>query len=61
MVTINQVICTDLTATERGVDVQFSVSGVFHGTDPLTYIVQIISPSGDVTAEITVPADAPDP
>jgi hypothetical protein len=62
-VTINNVQCTDITATERGITVGFTVSGVFHGSDPLTYIAQVISPSGDVihSAEITIPANAPNP
>ena len=62
-VNIINVHSVDLTATERGVTVQFSVSGVFHDTNPLTFIAQIISPSGDVihSAEITIPGNAPNP
>ena len=59
--TVNEVICAGPTSTDRSVE--FIVSGVFHGMDPLTYLVQIISPSGDVirSAEITIPGNAPDP
>ena len=61
--TITGVGCIDLTATERGIAVGFTVSGVFHGSDSLTYIAQVISPSGDVihSAEITIPSNAPNP
>ena len=59
--TIVEVHCTDLTATKRGTAVQFTVSGVFQDSNPLTYIAQIISPSGDVihSAEFTIPSNAP--
>jgi hypothetical protein len=62
-ITINRVTCTDLTATERGVSVEFTVSGVFHDSQSLTYLAQLISPSGNVvhSAQITVPANAPNP
>jgi hypothetical protein len=62
-ITINRVTCTDLSATQRGVSVEFTVSGVFHDSQSLTYLAQLISPSGNVvhSAQITVPANAPNP
>jgi hypothetical protein len=62
-ITINRITCTDLTVTQRGVSVEFTVSGVFHDSQSLTYLAQLISPSGNVvhSAQITIPANAPNP
>jgi hypothetical protein len=45
------------------VSVQFTTSGIIHDSEALTYIAQLISPSGKVdhSAEITIPSDAPNP
>lgn len=58
-VSIDQVICTP----EGLVSVQFTTSGIVHDSEALTYIAQLISPSGNVvhSAEITIPSGAPNP
>jgi hypothetical protein len=60
---VNSVNCGDITATQRGVDVQITVSGVSHDSHSLTYLLETISPSGNIVADIqiTIPADVPDP
>jgi hypothetical protein len=59
---IRSVHCTDLTATQRGVAVEFTVFGIEHDSEELTFDVLVISSEGiEHAAEITIPANAPNP
>lgn len=46
-----------------GVAVEFTVSGVEHDSEELTYSVQVVSSEGEIVheADITIPANAPNP
>jgi hypothetical protein len=48
---------------QRGVSVEFVVSGVSHDSQALTYTVDLLSPSGNVIhhADINITPEAPDP
>lgn len=59
---IRSVHCTDLTATQRGVAVEFTVAGIEHDSEALTFTVLVLSSEGvEHIAEITIPANAPNP
>ena len=57
MTEIRSVHCTELTATQRGVAVEFTVFGIEHDSEELTFDVLVISSEGiEHAAEITIPA-----
>jgi hypothetical protein len=59
---IRSVHCTELTATQMGVAVETVVSGVEHDSEELTYTILVLSSEGvEHIAEITIPANAPNP
>jgi hypothetical protein len=59
---IRSVHRTELTATQMGVAVEITVSGVEHDSEELTYTILVLSSEGvEHTAEITIPANAPNP
>jgi hypothetical protein len=59
---IRSVHRTELTATQMGVAVEITVSGVEHDSEELTYTILVLSSEGIVsTAQITIPANAPNP
>jgi hypothetical protein len=59
---IRSVHCTELTATEMGVAVEFTIFGIEHDSEQLTFTVLVISSEGvEHIAEITIPANAPNP
>ena len=62
-INVNRVLCTDITATQRGVAVEFVVSGVSHDSQALTYTVDLLSSSGNVIhhADINITPETPDP
>jgi hypothetical protein len=59
---VRSIHCTDLTANQRGVIVEFTVSGVEHDSEKLTYRIMLLSSEGIRSeGDITIPANAPNP
>lgn len=60
-INIESVQCSN--DAKENVNIQFNISGVEHDSQPLTYTVEVISPTGTTIhkADVNIPADAPNP